>query len=1039
MLISLLVLKRRRDVITTGAQNEGNTVAGKGNFESQLIAAAGEEAVKTAKNLLKTGALAGAWRDAEGKLRGVFFAQIPGGRTEVAVTTGEHMTAECSECGDGVCAHAVALVMYSGRFPTHEKQEERPAYYGGLRTQTLPRLIERGRRSGAELSIQAQSTAPHVPSKWESMTLRVRLCEAGRECAGNLNNLRKLYFDKALNVVVRYEDFSLQEQQIIRFLALYGQPDGAGIALDSELTAELFHSLVGFPRFFRDGKALAIRAERAEPVLLANGARLHPGILIGGAPLAVSAAKVVAGRSGCWVGCDRDYFFVPGTCEIGFLRSFFRSSPLETPKPPPDFQLSVVNIRSAEPPVMSGQVLCDGALDGAEEKLRFVWSFVYPGRGAYTPGTGVIECSGGTVWRRDIAMERRFENALALFGFTMSGGGAAELCGCEKIALFFGAPWRELRRVFSVAVGGGLCEVVNGVPELSVSCKFSGRTDDGCLLSCRLASGGVEVPWETAVSVAQAGRRAFFSTGALSALPAATGRWLRGVSKVLHRNPDEESGFHLAFRDVSFFNTLSGAVPGALVPELFRDRAALPVSPPRCKFRGELRPYQKEGVEFMRFLGDRGFGALLADEMGLGKTVQLLALLASRYGSNDDPALVVCPASLVTNWEREIGRFIPEMRVGSLAGPGRREIVKLLDENDVVVLSYAAARMHNDKLRKRRFSFLVLDEAQHIKNPGSGNAKSCKNLSARRRIVLSGTPLENSPEDLWSIMDFLQPGMLGTLAEFRRTYCGTAAADPELKQELAARTAPFIKRRTKACVAPDLPSRSELTLYCELAPGQRELYERTLAEGRNLLRGSSAEKNGAAIFEVLLRLRQICCHPELLPDGIGSGVSSAKTELLTELLHENLDSSHKLLLFSQFTSLLHILKGQLDNSGIPYEYLDGSTRDRQKHVDNFNKNRDIPLFLLSLKAGGTGLNLTGADTVIIYDPWWNPAVEAQAADRTHRIGQTRPVTILKLVVKDSIEEKILLLQEQKRRLFDAVIADPAAGGLTLEELRLLLG
>ena len=237
-----------------------------------------------------------------------------------------------------------------------------------------------------------------------------------------------------------------------------------------------------------------------------------------------------------------------------------------------------------------------------------------------------------------------------------------------------------------------------------------------------------------------------------------------------------------------------------------------------------------------------------------------------------------------------------------------------------------------------------------------------------------------------------------------------------------------------------MPARSELTLYCDLVPEQRALYERTLAEGRTLLRERADDRNGAAIFEVLLRLRQICCHPELLPGGAGDGVPSAKTELLTELLHENLDSAHKVLLFSQFTSLLQILARQLDRDAIAYEYLDGGTRDRQKHVDRFNNDRNIPLFLLSLKAGGTGLNLTGADTVIIYDPWWNPAAEAQAADRTHRIGQTRPVTILKLVVKDTIEEKILLLQEKKRRLFDAMIADPAAGGgFTLDELRLLLG
>ena len=329
-------------------------MAGKGNFENQLVLAAGEEAVKTAKALLKADALTGAWRDAAGKLHGV-FAGADGERAEVAVTTGEHMTGECTRCGSGVCGHAAALVMYAGRFPQREKEEALPVYYGGLRTQPLPKLIERARRSGAELSIQAQSAAPHAPSKWESITMRVRLCEAGRERAGNLNNLRELYFDKTLNVVMHYEDFSLQEQQIIRFLALYGKPDGAGIALDSELTAELFHSLVGFPRFFRDGKALAIRGERAEPALLDNGKKLFPGVLVDGAPLAVSAVKVIAGRSGCWVGCDRDYFFVPGKCEIGYLRSFFRSGALDKSAAEcanwrKDLQLPVLKIRDETAP-----------------------------------------------------------------------------------------------------------------------------------------------------------------------------------------------------------------------------------------------------------------------------------------------------------------------------------------------------------------------------------------------------------------------------------------------------------------------------------------------------------------------------------------------------------------------------------------------------------------------------------------------------------------------------------------------------------------
>ena len=248
--------------------------------------------------------------------------------------------------------------------------------------------------------------------------------------------------------------------------------------------------------------------------------------------------------------------------------------------------------------------------------------------------------------------------------------------------------------------------------------------------------------------------------------------------------------------------------------------------------------------------------------------------------------------------------------------------------------------------------------------------------------------------------------------------------------------APFIKRRTKSEVAADLPEKSERTLYCDPEPDQLKLYRNVLASGgETIASGTSAE-----IFSLLLRLRQICCHPALLPDRAGAGIGSGKTDLLFELLDETLDSGHKVLLFSQFTSMLQLLVPMLEKRGIPFEYLDGATRDRQDRVDRFNRDPEVPLFLLSLKAGGTGLNLTAADTVILYDPWWNPAVELQAADRTHRIGQTRPVNILKLVVKDSIEEKILLLQERKRRLFDAVVADPAAsGGFTMEELRMLLG
>ena len=406
------------------------------------------------------------------------------------------------------------------------------------------------------------------------------------------------------------------------------------------------------------------------------------------------------------------------------------------------------------------------------------------------------------------------------------------------------------------------------------------------------------------------------------------------------------------------------------------------------------------------------------------------------------PALIVCPASLTENWAREAGRFVPEFKVAvPVDGTERNALWKTLPEYDLLILSYAAARLSGDKLKHYSFSFVVLDEAQHIKNPGSSNAKNCKSIDAAHRIVLTGTPLENSPEDLWSIFDFLQPGMLGSLPAFRRYY-SNIKSDLQLQRDLAARIAPFVKRRTKAMVATDLPPKLERTVYCTMEPEQRALYNAVLEEGRKQLRKLSKEdsRGNATVFTTLLRLRQICCHPALLPEGEGKGVPSAKMELLLELLHEHFDSNHKVLMFSQFTSLLALAIPQLEKEEIPFEYLDGSTRNRQQRVDHFNSDPAIPLFLLSLKAGGTGLNLTSADTVIIYDPWWNPAVELQAADRTHRIGQTRPVSSLKLVVRDSIEEKILALQEKKQEIFDSVIDSPeaAANALSIEELRFLL-
>ena len=1013
-----------------------------GSFEDRLLAISGPAELKRAKDLLKRRTLCGAWRGADGRLHGVFRepGTIP---AEVAVATGEVTRAECSRCsGDGVCAHALALLMYGGRFRGFDAAPEAPPVYAkGLLKQDLQTLAGRGMSNTAQLRLTVAEDNLHAPSKYETLTLSVKLVTPQREYTGNLSNLRQLYFEKSLNVVVKFDDFPLHDQQIIRFLALNGEALNSNISLSAELTAELFHALPGFPRFFRDRTRIIVRPERAAPALVRTGSKLLPGILIGDAALPLPGARVITGRSGYWVGKNDEYFFIGGECEAGFLRSFFRAGAQESDSIS-GFPLPVVRAGCVEPETMPVTILLDAAFT-SEGVLTLTPEYFYrTAGGARTlpPRSGRIVADGKRCRRRDRTAEWEFENLLAMFGFTLDDRtAAASSADTEQAGLFLDRVLPELlvSSRWSLALSGPLAAMLNGgagVPEITLRCALRETAADAFLLDFTLAGRGRLIDWDDCFHHA-ADRRAYLRGGnGIFALSPALGRFMRASGTMFRKVDAAARTLELPRCNLAYFRELARDIPGAVPPELVVDApgAAPPPELRHFHFHGELRGYQREGVAFMQYLADRGFHALLADEMGLGKTVQLLALLASRMVPGGRPSLIVCPASLTVNWEREARRFVPDLRVAAPQGSERNAVLKQPESFDLLILSYTGARMSRDLLRKYQFEFLALDEAQHIKNPGSANARNCKSFTAAHRVVLSGTPLENSPGDLWSVMDFLQPGMLGTLPAFRRRYAGIAD-DPELQHDLICRTAPFIRRRTKSEVARDLPEKSERTVYCDPLPEQRQLYREILAAGRDIISGGSS----ADIFSLLLRLRQVCCHPALLPDGRGGAVPSGKTELLFELLDETLDSGHKVLLFSQFTSMLQLLIPMLETRGIPFEYLDGATRDRQTRVDRFNSDPAIPLFLLSLKAGGTGLNLTAADTVILYDPWWNPAVELQAADRTHRIGQTRPVSTLKLVMRDSVEEKVLALQERKKHLFDALVGDPAAAaaGLSLDDLR----
>jgi superfamily II DNA or RNA helicase len=482
----------------------------------------------------------------------------------------------------------------------------------------------------------------------------------------------------------------------------------------------------------------------------------------------------------------------------------------------------------------------------------------------------------------------------------------------------------------------------------------------------------------------------------------------------------------------------------ALVGEFER----IPAATLPADLSAELRDYQRRGVDWLSFLREVELGGLLADDMGLGKTLQALCVLRQGPAPGDPngprrQTLVVSPTSVLHNWAAEIEKFRPGLRASVYHGPTR----VLAEDADVILTTYAILRLDIEQLGAREWDTLVLDEAQAIKNPSSKVARAAYKLRASFKMALTGTPVENHLEDLWSQFHLLQPGLLGGRSEFADRYVKPiAVGDGEAAKRLRRRIRPFVLRRLKSEVAKELPPRIDVVLRCELDTHERRAYDAVRAATQEqVVERLAAGANVLQVLEALLRLRQAACHPALLPGGRGRAqqdpalATSSKLALLLETLEEVLEEGHKALVFSQWTSLLDLVEPVLASRNIPFNRLDGSTRDRQAVVDGFQDPEGPPVMLLSLKAGGTGLNLTAADNVFLLDPWWNPAVEDQAADRAHRIGQDKPVIVHRLIASDTVEERILALQERKRQLAQTAVGDAAgAHAITRDELLALL-
>ncbi|MDX9991049.1 MAG: SNF2-related protein [Anaerolineales bacterium] len=568
-------------------------------------------------------------------------------------------------------------------------------------------------------------------------------------------------------------------------------------------------------------------------------------------------------------------------------------------------------------------------------------------------------------------------------------------------------------------------------------------------LSLNISSG---IDWFDVQAVAQYGdqqvslgeiRKAFkrgeryikLADGSVGQIPE---EWLEKYKHLFALAEETDKGLRVSDLQLSLLDELlSEAETKNIAPEFHAKRERLKSferiteQPLPQGFGGELRPYQKAGYDWLHFLREYGFGGILADDMGLGKTVQALVFLQSlkERGELSRPALLVLPKSLLVNWQREAERFTPDLRVLQFMGQTRKKEPAHFEEYDIITTTYGTMLRDIEFLREYRFTYVILDESQAIKNPLAQSSKAARLLQAEHRLCLTGTPIENNVYELWSQFAFLNPGLLGSLDYFKRGFASAIERREEAAQPtthlLRQMIYPFILRRTKEQVAPELPPRTERIIYTDMEPAQRKLYQQTREYYRSLLMGMLAESGDIndirfKILEGLLRMRQVCIHPRLVePTYRGP---SAKFEVLLETLETLQSEGHKALVFSQFIQTLSLLREEMDARGMTYTYLDGQTQNRQEQVDSFQNEPKISFFLISLKAGGVGLNLTAADYVLHIDPWWNPAVEMQASDRAHRIGQDKPVFVYKFIARETVEEKILQLQERKRELVEQLIS-----------------
>ncbi len=659
--------------------------------------------------------------------------------------------------------------------------------------------------------------------------------------------------------------------------------------------------------------------------------------------------------------------------------------------------------------------------------------------------TGTLErvevtLSGGTNAEQETATLRLLQlgaDATGPLSFALEGRLAARFLTYEAEVLAEG---------FSVRMPAGLLErllrpkpvvaralITAGTERVSVklSCDAAGVPADSADLIAALSEG------REVVRLADEGYARLGRPAALAPLAGPLREaWEQGVN-LGHTDTPKLAGMLTPLADIHVEPTSQ-----ALFARLAQEQ---PPITPRGFLLG-LRPYQQEGLAVLRFWHDLGSGGVLADDMGTGKTASTIALLASvRQDAGHLRACIVAPTSVVSNWASEFQKFAPFVRLHTWEGPNRKKHLAEAQAAEVLLTSYGLVLRDEEFLSGLGLDYLVLDEAQAIKSPDSKTGQAAKRIRASHRLAITGTPVENRLTEFWSLFDFTSPGLLGTLGTFEAAIRSTQAGDHSAIARLRQLVGPFLLRRLKSDVVKDLPEKQVIDYVSPMSERQQEAYDRTLARTRlefsGLLDGRGAPVSKMHVLAAITRLRQLACDVRLTEEpGSWTHDDSGKMMAVRELLEQCKEGGHKVLIFSQFTKMLALLRSALERDGITFEYLDGSTPNRAARVEHFQKDPKVLAFLISLKAGGTGLNLTEADTVIHFDPWWNPAVEAQATDRSHRIGQKRSVTVYRMLAKGTIEQRISALKERKAKLANNVLADGAgaADDLSADDIRDLL-